>query len=159
VDYVRKSAWAIYQWQERQFKKKDAWTVLSPLTTERVRRATQLNDAIVADFDAAQLNPETPGIAEFAQAVGRIRQRLKDLGINPARMKWPGCLQAEPSNAAIAASSSRRRGFRRRSPRGGKRRGRYRSVLVTWPELLPGAHCFGSPQVKLAASAVSPVPL
>jgi len=82
VDHVRKSAWAVYEWQDRQFKKKDAGTVLSLLTTERVRRATQLNDAIVADLNAAQLTPETPGIAEFAQAVGRIRQRLKDLGID-----------------------------------------------------------------------------
>ena len=82
VDHVRKSAWAVYEWQDRQLKKKDAGTVLSLLTTERVRRATQLNDAIVADLNAAQLTPGTPGIAEFAKAVGRIRQRLKDLGID-----------------------------------------------------------------------------
>ena len=82
VDHVRKSAWAVYEWQDRQFRKKDAGTVLSLLTAERVRRATQLNDAIVADLNAAQLHPETPGIAEFAQAVGRIRQRLNDLGID-----------------------------------------------------------------------------
>ncbi len=81
VDHVRKSAWAVYEWQDRQLKHKDAGTVLSLLTTERMRRATQLNDAIVADLNAAQLTPKTPGISAFAQAVRRIWHMLKDLGI------------------------------------------------------------------------------
>ncbi|MBZ5501084.1 MAG: hypothetical protein LAN59_02440 [Acidobacteriia bacterium] len=81
VDHVRKSAWAVYEWQDRQLKNKDAGTVLSLLTTERMRRATQLNETIVADLNASQLTPQTPGIAAFAKAVRRIWQRLKDLGI------------------------------------------------------------------------------
>jgi hypothetical protein len=82
VDHVRKSAWAVYEWQDRQFRHKDAGTVLSLLTAERVRRATQLNDAIVSDLNAAQVTKETPGIPEFAQAVRRIWRLLKELGID-----------------------------------------------------------------------------
>ena len=82
VDHVRKSAWAVYEWQDRQLKKKDAGTVLSLLTMERVRRATQLNAAIVADLNASQVSTKTPGIPEFANAVRRIWRLLKDLGID-----------------------------------------------------------------------------
>jgi hypothetical protein len=77
VDFVRKSAWAVYEYQERQFRHKDASTVLSLLTIERVRRGTQLNDDIAADFDACELAPDTPGIAELLRAVEGVAKRLR----------------------------------------------------------------------------------
>lgn len=82
VDHVRKSAWAVYEWQDRQLKHKDAGTVLSLLTTERVRRATQLNAAIVADLNASQVTTKTPGIPDFAKTVRRIWRLLRELGID-----------------------------------------------------------------------------
>jgi len=79
VDYVRKTAWAVNEWQERQFKHKDTSTVLSLLTSERIRRATQLTDAIAADVETHQLSSENPGVAALLQAIERLNRRLKNL--------------------------------------------------------------------------------
>jgi hypothetical protein len=61
VDYVRKTAWAAEEWQERQLQRRDPHTVLPLLTAERVRRATQLSDAIFADLAAHEVSSETAG--------------------------------------------------------------------------------------------------
>jgi hypothetical protein len=82
VDFVRKSAWAVYEYQERQLRHKDASTVLSLLTLERVRRGTQLNNDIAADFDARELTSDTPGIAELLQAVEGVAKRLRTVRPN-----------------------------------------------------------------------------
>src|SRR5712691_4309000 len=52
VDYVRKTAWAVQEWQERELQQHDPQTVLPLLIIERIRRATQLNKAITADLAA-----------------------------------------------------------------------------------------------------------
>lgn len=80
VDYIRKTSWVVYEWQDRRLRHKDPSTVLSLLLTERLRRATQLNDAIAADLDAHHLPPETPRIAELVSSVERLAQRLKQMG-------------------------------------------------------------------------------
>jgi hypothetical protein len=49
VDHLRKTAWAVQEWQERQSRQHDPHTVLPLLTAERIRRATQLCDAITTD--------------------------------------------------------------------------------------------------------------
>jgi len=77
VDFVRKSAWAVYEYQERRFQEKDASTVLSLLTLERVRRGTKLNNDIAADWDAHELTSDTPGIAELLRAIESVAKRLK----------------------------------------------------------------------------------
>lgn len=82
VDFVRKSAWAVYEYQERQLRHKDASTVLSLLTVERVRRGTQLNNDIAADFDARELTSDTPGIAELLRAVEGVAERLRTVHRN-----------------------------------------------------------------------------
>jgi hypothetical protein len=76
VDFVRKTAWAVSEWQERQFRHKDSATVLSLLTTERVRRATQLNDAVFVELDAQRLTDDSPGVPDLTRAVERICKRL-----------------------------------------------------------------------------------
>jgi hypothetical protein len=76
VDHVRKTSWAVQEWQERQLRHHDARTVLPLLTAERVRRATQLCDAIAADSAASELTRHTVGIGEFLQAVERVRESL-----------------------------------------------------------------------------------
>lgn len=85
VDFVRKSAWAVYEYQDRQVRHKDASTVLSLLTVERVRRGTQLNADIAADFDAHSLTSETPGIADFLRAVEAVAKRLRTVQPNPEK--------------------------------------------------------------------------
>jgi hypothetical protein len=79
VDHVRKTAWAVQEWQERQSRHHDAHTVLPLLTAERIRRATQLCDAIITDSAAHEVTRETVGIDEFFRAVERVHQSLLDL--------------------------------------------------------------------------------
>jgi hypothetical protein len=79
VDYVRKTAWAAEEWQERQLQRRDPHTVLPLITAERIRRATQLSDAISADLAAREVTTETAGLHDFFRAVGRVYRHLKDL--------------------------------------------------------------------------------
>ncbi len=79
VDYVRKTAWAVQEWQERQLQKHDTQTVLPLLTAERIRRGAQLSNAIADDLAAHEVTHETTGIDELFRAVGRVYQCLVDL--------------------------------------------------------------------------------
>jgi len=79
VDYVRKTAWAVQEWQERKLRKHDPQTVLPLITAERIRRATQLNRAIITDLTARDVTHETAGIDEFFQTVESLHQRAADL--------------------------------------------------------------------------------
>ncbi len=79
VDYVRKTAWAAEEWQERRLQRRDPHTVLPLITAERIRRATQLSDAISDDLAAREVTSETAGMPEFFRAVERLHQNLADL--------------------------------------------------------------------------------
>src|SRR5690242_6902526 len=79
VDNVRKTAWAVQEWQERQSKQQDPETVLPLLTAERIRRATQLCDAVTAASAAQDVTRQTVGIEEFLRAVERVHASLLDL--------------------------------------------------------------------------------
>lgn len=79
VDHVRKTAWAVQEWQERQSQHHDPQTVLPLLTAERIRRATQLCDSIITDSAAHEVTRETVGIDEFFAAVERVHQSLVNL--------------------------------------------------------------------------------
>jgi hypothetical protein len=79
VDNVRKTAWAVQEWQERQSRQQDPLTVLPLLTAENIRRATQLCDAISTGLAAHEVARETVGIDEFFRAVERVQQSLLDL--------------------------------------------------------------------------------
>ena len=79
VDYVRKTAWAAEEWQERQLEKRDPQTVLPLITAERIRRATQLSEAISDDLAAHEVSSETVGMAELFRALERLHQNLADL--------------------------------------------------------------------------------
>jgi hypothetical protein len=74
VDYVRKTAWAVQEWQERQMQKHDTQTVLPLLTAERIRRATQMSKAIITDLATHEVARETPGIEEFFRAIESLYQ-------------------------------------------------------------------------------------
>jgi len=79
VDYVRKTAWAVQEWQERQLQKRDPQTVLPLITSERIRRATQLSLAITTDLAAHEVTRETSGMRELYQAVESLYPRVASL--------------------------------------------------------------------------------
>jgi hypothetical protein len=79
VDYVRKTAWAVQEWQERQIKRRDPQTVLPLITAERIRRTTQLSRAIMTDLAAHEVTRSTPGIEELFHAVKTLHQRVAGL--------------------------------------------------------------------------------
>ena len=54
-------------------------TVLPLLTAERIRRTTQLCDAITTGSAAHEVTRETVGIDELLRAVERVHQSLLDL--------------------------------------------------------------------------------
>ena len=79
VDNVRKMAWAVQEWQERESRQQDPRSVLPLLTAERIHRATQLCDAIATAAAGNEIARETVGIEEFLRAVERVHQSLLDL--------------------------------------------------------------------------------
>ena len=79
VDYVRKTAWAVGEWQERQLQKHDPQTVLPLITSERIRRATQLSIAITSDLEAHEVTRETTGMPELLRAVESLYPRVASL--------------------------------------------------------------------------------
>jgi hypothetical protein len=76
VDYVRKAAWAVQEWQARQANQRDTSTVLPLLTHERVRRATQLCKTITAELQEQASTSEMHGMAELSQAIEALRALL-----------------------------------------------------------------------------------
>ena len=79
VDHVRKTAWAVQEWQERQITHHDPHTVLPLLTSERIRRAAQLGNAIVSDLTSREVTRETPGVDLLFSAVQRMHRLLAEL--------------------------------------------------------------------------------
>ncbi len=79
VDHIRKTAWAVQEWHERRLQHRDAQTVLSLLTTERMRRATQLNNELATDLEARDLTHGSEGITDLLRAVERLHRRVAGL--------------------------------------------------------------------------------
>ncbi len=76
VDYVRKTAWAVYEWQDRQLHQRDTATVLPLLASERVRRAIQLTQDIAADIDDRCMPTDSPALADLIRAMDQIHARI-----------------------------------------------------------------------------------
>jgi hypothetical protein len=76
VDYVRKAAWAVQEWQARQSQRHDTSTVLPLLMFERIRRATQLCKAISTDLEDRIATSESHGIAELSDTIDALRAQL-----------------------------------------------------------------------------------
>ena len=81
VDYVRKTAWAVQEWQERQAQHHDTATVLPLLVTERVRRATQLCAAVAKDLKESEITSQTAGIEKLFRASEQLSRDLAQLHI------------------------------------------------------------------------------
>ena len=79
VDYLRTTAWALQELQERQAHQRDTATVRSLLTDERVRRATQLSKALASDLDSHEVTNGTVGASDLFRAIEDLYQRLEVL--------------------------------------------------------------------------------
>jgi hypothetical protein len=79
VDYIRKTAWAVQEWQERQVQKRDTATVIPLLVMERIRRGTQLYEALTADLKNHAIRPEAAEIEKLFHAIERLYEELKQL--------------------------------------------------------------------------------
>jgi hypothetical protein len=79
VDYVRKTAWALQELQARQAQQRDTATVRSLLAEERVRRATQISNALASDLDSSEVTDGTTGAADLFRATEGLYQRLAGL--------------------------------------------------------------------------------
>jgi hypothetical protein len=79
VDYIRKTAWAVQEWQERQVQKRDTATVIPLLVTERIRRGTQLYEALTADLKSHAIRPEAAEIEDLFHAIEHLYEELKRL--------------------------------------------------------------------------------
>jgi len=77
VDYIRRTAWAIEEWEERHLQRQGPGTALSLLSTERIRRATLLCNELATELEACEVSLGTKGIAEFYRAIDRVSQRLE----------------------------------------------------------------------------------
>lgn len=81
VDYVRTTAWAVQECQERQVQSRDTATVLPLLAAERVRRAMQLCAAITKDLQESKLTSEVPMIENLRRATAQLSKDLAELFI------------------------------------------------------------------------------
>jgi len=79
VDHIRKTAWVVQEWGERRAQGKETETVLSLLTLERIRRATQLMGDLASDLQSHEITSQTGGLYELYSAVARIHQVLSAL--------------------------------------------------------------------------------
>ncbi len=79
VDYIRKTAWAVQEWQERKVQKRDTATVIPLLVAERIRRGTQLYEALTADLKNHAIRPEATEIADLFHAIEHLYEELKQL--------------------------------------------------------------------------------
>ena len=76
VDHVRQTAWAVQQWLELSAAHRDPFTVLNWLAAERVRVGTQVSHELAMDLDAAEVNPETPGVQNLYHELRGLLDRL-----------------------------------------------------------------------------------
>jgi len=79
VDHVRLTAYTVQQWLELQAKHGDPYSVLALLTTERIRRATQLAGDLSIDLDATDVSFETEGLDKLFAAIQGLYERLARL--------------------------------------------------------------------------------
>lgn len=66
-------------WTELQQQNRDPYAVLSILSQERVRRATQITKDLTLDLESLELGYETQGLANLFQAIERLHERLSPL--------------------------------------------------------------------------------
>ncbi len=76
VEYLRAVASIVHQWQELQVAGGNAYSVLDPLCSARVRCATHLIRDLTADIESSELTNYSEEYAKLAQAVERLYERM-----------------------------------------------------------------------------------
>lgn len=79
VDNVRQTAWAVQNWIGLKEQKRDPYSVLSVLSEERVRRATQIARDLTVDLQSLEVGLETEGLNDLLRAVDSLRDVLARL--------------------------------------------------------------------------------
>jgi ribosome-associated translation inhibitor RaiA len=81
VDYIRTAAVVVQQLREQQMHGREDEEISLRLTSDRIRRATNLSLEVVADLDAGRVTADTKGVDElyksFEQACDRLKHLLK----------------------------------------------------------------------------------
>jgi hypothetical protein len=79
VDYIRTAAVVVQQLREHQMHGRGDGDSISLLTTERIRRATNLCLEVVTDVDAGRVTPESKGLEELYRSLEQACDRLRHL--------------------------------------------------------------------------------
>lgn len=79
VDNVRQTAWTVQQWIGLQEQSRDPYTVMSALSAERVRRATQINRDLAIDLQSLEIDLDTKGLKDLYSAVNSLYESLAPL--------------------------------------------------------------------------------
>ncbi len=79
VDNIRKTAWVVQSWIEKQSKKSDPYPLLPLLAEERIRRATELCRNLAGDMEAVEITFESEGLKELHEAVAALHKPLSHL--------------------------------------------------------------------------------
>ena len=79
VDNIRQTAWAVQNWIGLKEQQRDPYSVLSSLSEERVRRATQIARDLTVDLQSLEVGLETEGLAELFRAVQALHECLARL--------------------------------------------------------------------------------
>jgi len=79
VDYIRTAAVVVQQLREHQMHGRIDGDSISLLTTERIRRATNLCLEVVTDVDAGRVTPESKGLEELYRSLEQACDRLRHL--------------------------------------------------------------------------------
>jgi len=79
VDSVRQTARVVQMWMGLQQEHRDPYSVMSTLSADRVRRATQIAKDLTIDLQSLEVDFSTEGIADLFQAVVELHERLVPL--------------------------------------------------------------------------------
>jgi hypothetical protein len=79
VDNVRLTAWTVQQWIGLQQQSRDPYSIMTALSAERVRRATQVAKDLATDLESMEIGLETEGLRELFSAVQVLHERLAPL--------------------------------------------------------------------------------
>lgn len=79
VDNIRKTAWVVQSWLEKQQEKGDPYPLLPLLAEERIRRAAELCRNLASDLDAVEITFESEGLQDLYQAVAALHRPLAHL--------------------------------------------------------------------------------
>ena len=79
VDSVRQTARVAQMWAGLQRENRDPYSVMSTLSEDRVRRATQIAKDLTIDLESMEVDFGTEGLAELFRAIEALHERLLPL--------------------------------------------------------------------------------